>query len=77
LNRKQLGQGTSGSDYNLTLVNPVWGRDLYFHTENLALFSEYKLEWNKRLTITGGVRLESGLTKLSGNIVYYPQSQIP
>ncbi|MFX6182698.1 hypothetical protein ABTF56_20495, partial [Acinetobacter baumannii] len=31
LNRKQLGQGTSGSDYNLTLVNPVWGRDLYFH----------------------------------------------
>ncbi|MBX9779990.1 MAG: TonB-dependent receptor [Chitinophagaceae bacterium] len=77
LNRKQLGQGTNGSDYNLTLVNPIWGRDLYFHTENLALFSEHKLEWNKRLTITGGVRLESGLTKLSGNIVYYPQNQIP
>ena len=32
LHRTQLGKGTTGSEYNLTLVDPVWGRDVHLKT---------------------------------------------
>ncbi|HLG41557.1 MAG TPA: TonB-dependent receptor plug domain-containing protein, partial [Chitinophagaceae bacterium] len=38
--RLQLGKGTAGSDYDLRLTNPQWGRDLTFKTQNISLFAE-------------------------------------
>ena len=38
LHRRQLGKGTTGTDFDLTLTDPTWGRDLHFRTKNIAFF---------------------------------------
>lgn len=77
LQRTQLGKGTTGSDYNLTLVDPGWGRDMHFKTRNVALYAENNLLVTKDLSFNVGARLESGRTDLSGKIVYYPENAVP
>ncbi len=77
LHRTQLGKGTAGSDYDLTLVDPVWGRDLHFKTHNLALFTENKFQVLKKLSVNIGARIEMGKTDMSGTIIYYPDNEIP
>ncbi|GAB2818455.1 TonB-dependent receptor [Ferruginibacter profundus] len=77
LHRTQLGKGTTGSDYDLTLADPVWGRDVYFKTNNLALFAENKFQLKNDLSVNFGARVEMGKTDMSGKIVYYPANQVP
>ena len=77
LHRTQLGKGTTGSDYDLSLVDPVWGRDLHFKTTNWALFAENKFQLLDKLAVNAGARVEMGETNMSGTIVYYPGNQIP
>lgn len=77
LHRTQLGKGTTGSDYDLTLVTPGWGRDMHFKTKNLALFAENKFQLTERVAATLGMRAEMGQTALSGVINYYPGNQVP
>lgn len=77
LHRRQLGKGTTGTDFDLTLVDPTWGRDLHFRTKNLALFAENKLQPLRNLSITTGVRVEKGQSDMSGNISYYPLQNVP
>jgi Fe(3+) dicitrate transport protein len=77
LHRTQLGKGTAGSDYDLTLIDPVWGRDMHFKTNNLALFAENKFQVKNNLSINAGARIETGKTNMTGKIVYYPENQIP
>lgn len=60
--RRQLGVGTSGSDFDLTidqLTNGnLYGRDLAFITNNYAFFAENTFKINPRFTITPGFRYE-------------------
>ena len=77
LHRKQLGKGTTGSDYNLSLVEPGFGRDLHFKTHNMAVFAENSFEVSKTVTFNAGFRVESGETDLSGTITNYPENDIP
>ncbi len=77
LHRKQLGKGTTASDYNLSLVEPGFGRDLHFKTHNIAVFAENSFEVSPTLTLNAGFRVESGETDLSGTITYYPENDIP
>lgn len=77
LHRTQLGKGTTGTDFDLTLVNPAWGRDVHFKTRNLALFAENKFQLLKNLSLTAGARVEMGQTDMSGIINYYPDNKIP
>ncbi len=77
LHRTQLGVGTTGSDFDLSLVKPGWGRDLHFITKNVALFAENKLSLSNQFAITFGGRIESGVTNLKGIINYYPENKIP
>lgn len=77
LHRRGLGVGTTGSDYNLTLITPGWGRDMHFKTNNVALFAENTLDVSKTLSFNAGFRIEQGETDLSGSIVYYPENEIP
>jgi len=77
LRRRQLGKGTTGSDFDLTLTSPVWGRDLYMKTDNIAFFAENLLYITPRLTISPGFRLESGVTDMTGTITYYQQEELP
>jgi Fe(3+) dicitrate transport protein len=77
MRRRQQGRGTTGTDYDLTLVDPTWGRDIWFRTRNLALFLEEALQLSPNWTLSPGVRFESGVTRMSGRIVYYDSARIP
>ena len=77
LNRTQLGKGSTGSDYNMSLVEPGWGRDLYFKTNNLAIFAENNYQLLKNLSINAGARMEMGKTNMTGTINNYPENDIP
>lgn len=77
LHRTQLGNGTTGSDYDLTLVTPGFGRDMEFTTRNLALFAENKWQLSPHLSINTGLRIEQGQTDLTGKLVYYPDDRFP
>ena len=77
LHRQQLGVGTTGSDYDLTLVKPGFGRDVQLKTKNIALFAENKFQLSSNLSINIGARIESGHTDMSGIISYYPGNEIP
>lgn len=72
LHRRQLGKGTSGTDYDLTLVDPVFGRDINLKTRNVAFFAENLFQLTNKLSITAGVRVEEGISRMGGTIVYLP-----
>lgn len=59
LHRTQLGKGTTGSDYDLTLIDPVWGRDMHFKTANIALYAENNIYLLRNLSVSAGARLKA------------------
>lgn len=77
LHRTQQGKGSTGSDYDLTLSNPIWGRNVYLKTQNVALFAENNFRLSNKFSINAGARYETGNSKLSGTIIYYPTDKIP
>ena len=77
LNRQQLGKGTTGSDYDLTLVTPGWGRDLFYKTRNIAVFAENRWMLTKKLSVNTGARMEIGETNMTGVITYYSDADLP
>lgn len=77
LNRRQLGKGTTGTDYDLSLVEPGFGRDIHFKTNNVAFFAENALQVTKQWTVSPGIRFESGHSKMSGTIKYYTVNPLP
>ncbi len=77
LHRTQQGKGTTGTEYDLSLVDPVWGRDIHFKTQNVAAFAENTLNLFNGFSLNMGARIESGTTDLTGMIVYYPEHEIP
>ena len=76
LHRQQLGKGTTGSDFDLSLSAPGWGRDMHFKTQNVAFFAENKMQLLSNLAVSPGVRFESGQSVMSGVISYYDADQI-
>ena len=77
LHRTQLGKGTAGSEYDLSLVVPGWGRDVHLKTKNVALFAENRFQLLKNLFVSAGARIEIGQTDMSGTINYYPNGDLP
>ena len=77
LHRTQQGKGTTGSDFDLTLVSPIWGRDVHLRTQNIAVFAENNFKLSNKLSANIGARFESGESKMSGTIIYYPTDKIP
>ncbi|HEY1046377.1 MAG TPA: TonB-dependent receptor [Bacteroidia bacterium] len=77
LHRTQQGKGTTGSDYDLTLTDPTWGRDVYLKTQNTAIFAENNFKLSNKFSINAGARYETGNSKMSGTIIYYPTENIP
>ncbi|WP_460982985.1 TonB-dependent receptor family protein [Spirosoma fluminis] len=76
LHRRQLGVGTTASDFDLTLSDP-FKRDLHFRTKNLAVFAENQFNLTNRLMIAPGIRIESGKTEMRGTISYYDPLNLP
>lgn len=77
LHRQQQGKGTTGTDFDLSLVTPGWGRDLHFKTKNLALFAENRWLLTKRFSVNTGVRMEIGETNMTGTTIYYSEKELP
>ncbi|HSB94758.1 MAG TPA: TonB-dependent receptor, partial [Flavitalea sp.] len=77
LHRQQLGIGTAGTDYDLTLVEPGFGRDIHFKTNNIALFAENAFQVSPRWTVSPGLRFETGKSAMNGVIKYYTVNPLP
>jgi len=77
LYRRQVGKGTTGADYDLTLVEPGFVRDMHFKTNNIAVFAENVLQINPRWGISPGLRFENGDSKMDGIIKYYTVNPLP
>lgn len=77
LRRRQLGKGTTGSDFDLTVTDPQFGRDMYMTTDNVALFIENLIFVTPRLSFSPGVRIEKGSTDMTGTISYYDPQNLP
>ncbi len=58
MKREGGGLGTTGSDFDLTLLDPHYGYNLDFTTTNIAPFIENIFHIGKRLSITPGFRYE-------------------
>lgn len=77
LHRQQLGKGTPGSDFDLSLTVPGWGRDLHYLTSNIAFFIENHLVITPKFSVNTGIRFEKGNTRMIGTTTYYSDAQLP
>lgn len=75
LHRRQQGRGSTGSDFDLELVERGWGRDLRFSTRNVAVFLENKFEIGS-LSVSPGIRVETGESNLTGTL-RFPTHELP
>jgi Fe(3+) dicitrate transport protein len=66
--RNQLGTGTTGNDFDLTLTNQQYGRSLEFATINYAAFAENIFQIGKRLKVVPGIRFDYIENKSEGYI---------
>ena len=76
LHRQQLGKGTTGSDFDLS-IEGAFGRDMHLKSQNAAFFVENLFKVTPRLHLTAGVRTEQGSSKMSGIISYLPSEKVP
>ena len=67
--RKQGGEGTTGTDFDLSLVEP-YTVDLVFKTLNYAFCAENLFHIGEKFSVTPGVRYEIIQTSMTGNIDY-------
>ncbi|MFN8361466.1 MAG: TonB-dependent receptor [Candidatus Kapaibacterium sp.] len=74
--RKQLGVGTTGDDFDLTLSTPAYGRMLKFSTTNYAVFAENIFVITNGLKIIPGVRLDLVHNTIEGYINSSPSGQV-
>lgn len=77
LHRQQLGVGTRGSDFDLSLVTSGFGRDLHYKTQNFAFFIENNFKISDKFSVNAGSRLEYGQTNMTGNINYLSETELP
>ena len=77
LHRRQQGVGTTGTDYDLTAAGDKWGRNMHFKTQNLALFAENLFQLTPRFSVSPGIRMEMGESRMTGVISYLPDDEIP
>ncbi len=68
LKRQGGGLGTTGSDFDLTLLNPHYEYSLDFTTTNIAPYAENLFHITDRLSVTPGLRLEYLNTKAKGYV---------
>lgn len=77
LHRRQQGTGTTGTDFDLTVTESGFGRDMHLKSKNVAFFVENKFQLLPSLSITPGARLELGESVMSGVISYYDPEDVP
>jgi Fe(3+) dicitrate transport protein len=73
--RFQNGQGTTGSDFDMTVLNK-YASELQFTTKNIALFAENQFKVTDNFSITPGVRFEHINSTAVGNDVNFGEKNI-
>jgi Fe(3+) dicitrate transport protein len=58
MRRQGGGEGTNGTDFDLTLLDPVYEYDLDFGTTNIAPFIENTFRFGEKFSLTPGARFE-------------------
>jgi len=76
LNRRQRGKGTTGSDYDLSIIGD-WGRNLHFKSQSIAVALENLVYLSNDFTISAGIRYEKGSSKMTGTILNLDPANIP
>jgi Fe(3+) dicitrate transport protein len=76
LRRRQLGKGSVGTDFDLSISDAGFVRDMHMKTENLAFFLENKWDVTNRFSWNAGFRIESGETNMSGSVAYLDASVV-
>jgi len=71
--RQQRGQGTTGSDFDLSLISPYL-TDLHFTTINYAVFAENLFHFGENFSLTPGARIDVLKTTSAGSINYLPEN---
>jgi Fe(3+) dicitrate transport protein len=69
--RAQRGQGTTGTDFDLSLTAPYL-TDLHFTTINYAIFAENVFHFGEKFSLTPGIRLDILNTTSAGYVNYLP-----
>lgn len=59
MHRQGGGEGTTGSDFDLSLAGGTYGYDIRFGNRNVAAWAENAFRIGQRLTVTPGMRLEA------------------
>jgi Fe(3+) dicitrate transport protein len=76
MRRRQRGKGTTGADYDLT-VEGEFGRDMRYVSKSMAFSIENLIYIRKNLSVSPGIRYETGQTNMSGYISYLDPKDIP
>lgn len=76
LHRQQQGKGSTGSDFDMHISADGWGRDMHLKTENVAFFAENKFSLTHKFSVSPGIRVESGESRMLGNISYLPPLEV-
>ncbi len=68
--RYRDGKGTTGSDYNINLLDPVYPKDIEYRSSNAAIFAENIFRVSNKFIIIPGIRYEFLQAKASGRNGY-------
>lgn len=74
--RRQRGKGTTGTDYDLTVMGE-FPRDINLKSQSISASLENQFHLNDRFSISPGLRIENGSSVMSGTISYVEAEQVP
>lgn len=76
MTRRQRGVGTTGTDFDLNVTSLGFPRDVAYRTVNGAVYFENLFRFRPRWTVTPGLRLEVGRTRMEGDLAYYDPADV-
>jgi len=76
LHRRQQGPGSRGDKYDLT-VTGAFGRDLEYRSTGISWYAEETISLTSRWRIVPGLRIERGVTDMTGTLAYYDPADTP
>jgi Fe(3+) dicitrate transport protein len=77
LHRRQQGKGTTGTDFDMAITDPSFGRDLHYKSQSIAFSVENMINITSKFTVSPGFRYEYGKTDMTGSLSYLDPKDIP
>lgn len=77
LHRQQLGTGTTGTTPDFYLVTGDFKRNMHYLTNNMAYYVENIFRLSKSFSVSPGIRIEHGITNMTGSIAYFDSKDVP